>query len=234
MARILLVHGAAHGAWCWRDTIPALAALGHEVRAIDLPSHGQDQTPVEDVTLDLYAQAILDALDAPTVLVGHSMGGYPITRAAEIDNSNITHLAYLCAYTPWPDLTLSQMRHQAPSQPLLPAIRRDGPVFTFDPDMAPDLFYHDCTPEQVAFALANVCPQAVAPSETTVALTAASQDLPRGYIVCAQDGAIPPNFQRTMAERFDPDHVYELQTSHSPFFSAPQELAQIIDRISKT
>ncbi|MGR3365166.1 MAG: alpha/beta fold hydrolase, partial [Maritimibacter harenae] len=62
MARFLLIHGSNHGAWCWRDTIPALEALGHEARAIDLPSHGDDPTPIAEVTLDGYADAVLEAL----------------------------------------------------------------------------------------------------------------------------------------------------------------------------
>ena len=236
MARILLIHGAAHGAWCWRDVIPELGALGHEARAIDLPSHGDDPTPVEAVTLEDYADAVLGALDAPTVVVGHSMGGYPITRAAEKDPTNIARLVYLCAYTPWEGLTLAQMRMRAPTQPLLPAIRMDasGAFFTFDRAMAPALFYHDCPPGAVDFALARLCPQAKAPSETVVALTARSQSLPRSYILCTQDGAIPPEFQREMAARFAPDDVYEMDTSHSPFLSAPGALARLIDRIARS
>ena len=39
MARFLLIHGSCHGAWCWRDLLPELAARGHEARAIDLPFH---------------------------------------------------------------------------------------------------------------------------------------------------------------------------------------------------
>ena len=62
MAHFLLVHGAAHGAWCWRDLLPELTAKGHSVQAIDLPGHGQDSTPYQQVTLDNYADAILSAL----------------------------------------------------------------------------------------------------------------------------------------------------------------------------
>ncbi|WP_373051205.1 alpha/beta fold hydrolase, partial [Thalassovita aquimarina] len=123
MAQFLLVHGAGHGAWCWRDVIPALQRLGHQAKAIDLPGHGEDKTPYQDVTLDLYADALLDALDYPMIVVGHSMGGYPITLAAERNPLNFRHLVYLCAYVPKPGLSLAQMRMEAPYQPLLPAIR---------------------------------------------------------------------------------------------------------------
>ena len=44
MARFLLIHGAGHGAWCWRAVLPLLRAMGHEAEALDLPSHGSDRT----------------------------------------------------------------------------------------------------------------------------------------------------------------------------------------------
>lgn len=235
MARILLVHGASHGAWCWRAMLPALTSLGHDVHAIDLPSHGDDPTPVNDVTLQGYGQAILDALDGSTVLVGHSMGGYAITQAVEMDPTQIAGLVYLCAYDPWPDLSLTQMRLEADEQPLLPAIRmaEDRRSFTFDAAMAPDLFYQDCSPEDVAYALDRICPQSAAASATPIPLTDNSRNLPRSYIVCTKDGAIPPAFQRVMASRFDPARVAELPSGHSPFFSMPDALARTIDTLVK-
>lgn len=235
MARILLIHGSCHGAWCWRDAVPALTALGHDVDTIDLPSHGADPTPVNGVTLQDYGQAILERLQGPTVLVGHSMAGYAITQAAEMDPSLIAGLIYLCAYTPWLDLTLAQMRFQAAEQPLLPAIRLadDRLSFTFDAAMVPDLFYHDCPAETVSYAQAHLCPQAVAPNSVPVNLTERSQSLPRGYIVCANDRAIPPEFQREMAARFDPARVRTMDSSHSPFFAMPDALARHIDALVK-
>lgn len=230
MARFLLVHGAGHGAWCWRETVPVLQALGHDTAAIDLPSHGDDPTPVEQVTLDSYAKAIHDALDEPAIVVGHSMAGYPITLAAEQNPDRIQGLVYLCAYTPWPDATLTQMRLKAPYQPLLPAIQvsQDRTFWTFDTDQARDVLYHDCSDAQIAFATARLTAQAIQPSETPVPLTRNSQGLPRAYVICEQDGAIPPEFQVTMAARFKPENTYRLPTSHSPFFSAPKDLAAIL------
>jgi len=84
MSEIVLVHGSGHGAWCWRDVVPVLEALGHDRRAIDLPSHGDDPTPLEQVTLERYADAVLAAITGRAVVVGHSMAGFPISLAAEI------------------------------------------------------------------------------------------------------------------------------------------------------
>lgn len=234
MARFLLVHGAAHGAWCWRDVIPALAAKGHDARAIDLPGHGDDRTPQSEVTLNRYADAVIAALDAPAIVVGHSMAGYPISLAAERAPDRFDRLVYLCAYVPWPGLSLAQMRREAATQPLVPAIRRnpDGISMHFDPAMARDVFYHDCPDEDVSFAKARLCDQPLAPMETAAPLGENYASVPRNYIVCEKDGAIPPDFQHRMARDFAPANRHALPTSHSPFFAAPGALARLLDQIA--
>ncbi|WP_323041019.1 alpha/beta fold hydrolase [Gemmobacter sp.] len=224
MAHFLLIHGSCHGAWCWRDTIPALEALGHTAHAIDLPGHGADPTPRDGVTLEAYARAIRAAVDRPTIIVGHSMGGYPITAAAELDPANIAALVYLCAYRPVSGLSLGDMRRAGPRQPLRPAIRVEGAVFTFDPAMW-GLFYHDCPAETVAWALAQQTPQPIVPQETALELTERSQAVPQFYIRCADDRAIPPDYQLTMAEGLPDGRLSHLAASHSPFLSMPGELA---------
>ena len=130
MAEFLLIHGSCHGAWCWRDLIPALAALGHGARAIDLPAHGADATPAADATLELYADRILAAIDGPVTLVGHSAAGYPITLAAERAPDRIARLVYLCAYVPVPGLSMIDMRRAGPRQLLGNAVRAapDGTI----------------------------------------------------------------------------------------------------------
>ncbi len=62
MARILLVHGAFAGAWCWEPALPGLRAGGHTVETIDLPGAGEDPTPVAEVTLDAYGKRICEVL----------------------------------------------------------------------------------------------------------------------------------------------------------------------------
>ena len=84
MFEFLLVHGACHRSWVWAQVIPALQALGHGARAVDLT--GQ--------TLADYADVITDALRGPTILVGHSAGGFAITAAR---SPQIIGRIYLCA-----------------------------------------------------------------------------------------------------------------------------------------
>lgn len=233
MSDILLVHGAAHGAWCWRDVIPALAGLGHNVTALDLPGHGTNPAPIAAVTLDAYRDTILSAIDTRAVVVGHSMAGYPITAAAEKAPHRIERLIYLCAHVPAPGKSLSQMRKLVADQPLVPAIRMadDGQSFTFDADLAGDIFYQDCPAGTLDYALPRLVPQAVAPNSVSVETTEAYARVPRSYIRCALDNAVPPSLQTLVSAGFGAENVHEMQTGHSPFFADPVGLAGLIDRI---
>lgn len=102
MARIVLVHGAFAGAWCWEPALPGLRAAGHEVDAVDLPGSGEDPTPVSEVSLDAYADRVCSVLaqGPPAVLVGHSMGGMVVTQAAARCPEHVAALVYVAAFLP--------------------------------------------------------------------------------------------------------------------------------------
>ena len=236
MAEFLLIHGSAHGAWAWCDVLPRLRARGHTARAIDLPGHGDNRTPVESVRLESYRDAIIGTLGENTVLVGHSIAGYPITMAADAMPERIAALVYLCAYVPRPRHSLAAMRRAGPRQPLAPAILRseDGLSFTFDLGMAEELFYHDCPSEAVDFALDRLCPQPVRPQETPIGPTPNAEALPWHYIVCVRDRAIPPEFQLKMCAGFESANVHRLATGHSPFLAAPDRLARLLEKIAES
>ena len=227
MADFLLIHGSSHGAWCWRDVLPLLNRGGHSARAIDLPSHGEDRTPADQVTLDLYARTIVEAIDTPVVLVGHSMAGYPITAAAELAPEKIAKLIYLCAYVPVPGQSLADRRRAAPRQPLMAAVQvaPDRVTWSADPDQIGAVFYHDCPPGTVEYARAHLTPQPILPQETAVTLTERSAAIPRHYIRCEDDRTIPPEWQEHMTADWPAGTVSTLPTSHSPFFAAPDLLA---------
>jgi pimeloyl-ACP methyl ester carboxylesterase len=233
MSDILLVHGSCHGAWCWRDLVPALTALGHTVRAIDLPSHGQDATAIQDVTLDRCGQAVVDALGDSTIVVGHSWGGYPIARAADLAPKKIKRLVFLCAYAPWDGHSLADMRRAAPRQPSLDAVIKSdyGLSYTIDPAKTRRVFYHDCLAGTEDFANGHLCPQPILPQETPITLGAGYDTTPKSYIRCNNDQTIPPEFQRTMTENWPQSDVYELDTGHSPFLAAPEALAALLQQI---
>lgn len=91
-ARLLLVHGAFHGACCWERLIAALHERGVEADAVDLPltALGHDAEVVADA---------MSRVDAPLVVVGHSYGGAVITAGAAggTNGRPADHLVYLAA-----------------------------------------------------------------------------------------------------------------------------------------
>lgn len=235
MANFLFIHGSCHGAWCWRDVLAQVIELGHTARAIDLPSHGSDKTEIKDVTLDLYARAILLDLDQPTIVVGHSAGGYAIAKAADIDPTNIAQLVYLCAYVPTDNMTMIEMRHAAPYQNLGPeSVQRseDGLSYRFNPNETTALLYPDCPQETIEFAAANLGQQPILPQTTAPNIATNIANIKRHYIRCANDGVIPPEYQKSMTRDWPRSDVTSMNCGHSPFFAAPRELAEILSRIA--
>lgn len=235
MPDILLVHGSCHGAWAFRDLAPALQDLGYTARAIDLPGHGNNPHPIADITLDLYADAILDAIEDSAIVLGHSMAGFPISAAAEKAPDRIDRIIYLCAYVPRNGVSLTDMRKEAPRQPILEGVERtaDGLGMNILPHKARDLFYQDCSDADVEFAISNLCTQAIKPQATPIQIGENYARVPKSYIRCTQDQTIPPEHQLTMVSDWDQKDVYDIARSHSPFFSDPLGLAALIDHIIK-
>ena len=171
MANFLLIHGAMGGAWCWERVIPGLQAAGHDAPAIDLPGQGADTTPLPEITLYRYADAVCDALDAHGrgrwLLTGHSMGGMVITQAASQRPEKLAGLIYVAAFLPQPGQSLidiTQLPEAAgDSVQANLVVEGDPPVATMPPEAAPEALYHCCTPEQIAWALPQRARQPVIP-----------------------------------------------------------------------
>lgn len=235
MATFLLVHGAWHGAWCWSKLVPAIEARGHKAVAIDLPGHGQDKTPLKDVTLDAYAKCVADAAaDLPErpIVVGHSMGGPVISAAAERAPEAMARLVFLCAFLPKNGdvvlaLTASDPKSLVPGV-LMPSA--DGVTTGANPSLLRDVFYADCSDADIERAKGLLTPQPLAPLAVPMALTPGRfGSVPRDYVICEQDRAISAGYQRDMLKTVPCERVAELETSHSPFFSAPEKLADVLN-----
>lgn len=202
---------------------------------MDMPSHGTDDTPLDQVTLQSCAESVVQALGEDTVVVAHSWGGFPATLAADLAPDRIQRLIYLCAYVPREGHSLVDMRKLAPRQPILKAVERaaDGQSYTVRPEHAEEVFYADCPAGTTGYALAHLTPQATLPQTTPARLGTGHLDVPRSYIRTLYDNAIPTEFQAEMVADWPREDVYEIPTSHSPFFADPAGLAALIDQISK-
>lgn len=229
MADFVLVHGAWHGAWCWERVVPLLEAAGHTARAIDLPGHGRDRTPVAEVTLDAYRDRILEALgDRPAVLVGHSLGGVPVAAAAEAAPERVVALAFVAAFLLRSGERLVDRALNDAGSPIQDhvIVAADRSHVRFDPEWAGRVFYSDCSPADAARAAARLRPQATAIAKTRLTLTPERFGrLPRTYIICTEDRAVTPKLQRAMAKGWPDTATVEMASGHSPFISDPATLA---------
>ena len=230
MSTFVLIHGQCHGGWCWYKVV-ALLEQGHTVVAPDLPSHGRDKTPLSTVTLAAYVDSVCHVLDTQrerVVLVGHSMGGGIITQVAEDRPEKVKVLVYLTALLPQNGESMMQLVEQN-TESLFPpnvVVSDDQESMTVREEALRDVFYGDCSAEDVALARLLLVPEALAPAHTPIRTSAANFGrVPRVFIECLQDRAASPAFQKQLYTAQPCQQVITMDTSHSPFFSVPGELA---------
>jgi pimeloyl-ACP methyl ester carboxylesterase len=136
---ILFVHGMWHAAWCWSENfLPYFAKHGYKSHAMSLRGHGVSDgreklrwTPLADFVADV-AQ-VVDQLETPPILVGHSIGGMIIQKYLE------THEA-----------PATVMLGSAPPKGLLPAtlrVARRHPINFLKANLTFNLNYNINKPE---------------------------------------------------------------------------------------
>lgn len=228
MARFVLVHGASHGAWCWAKVIPKLQDLGHDAVTIDLPGNGADGHPRRDVTLANYRDAVVAALTTDSILVGHSFGGVSITLAAAM-SKHVRALVHVASVLPENGKRFVDF-HRDCIAPIVNEISAPQDGFSVpSADLSAPVFYSECSPEDQAFGLARITPQPV--SVMFEQMSFSEPDVPRHYIRCARDLVVMPGYQVRVTEGWLKDHVHDLTTGHSPFFSDVDGLVTMLDAI---
>jgi len=234
MSTFVLVHGAWHGGWAWSEVAQRLRRQGHEVHTPDLPGHGNDRTPISEITLQAYADRVASVIDQatqPVVLVGHSMGGVVISQAAEVRPRAIKSLVYVCAFLLQDGQTLLQIADHDRDACVLRNLvfAADHRSAVLKPEVIREVFYGDCTPEVAEWAEKQLNPQAAAPLATPLRVTPENfARIPRIYVECLQDRAISMAVQREMYRAMPCREVFTLEASHSPMLSKPEELTKIL------
>ena len=228
MTTFALVHGAWHNATCWHPAASVLRQRGHEVITMDLPC----TDPAAG--LEEYATTVLDAIgDAPdVVLVGHSLGGLTVPIVAS--RRPVRELVLLAALVPRPGMSMADdvagipdvfTAEWATYSAAQTTDARGAAVW--EPEAAAEVFYHDCSPEQTASAVAQLRAQAWTPALQASPLAAYPQ-VPVHAIVCAEDRCLQADTCARLAEERFGARVTRLGGGHSPMIAQPEALADAL------
>lgn len=240
MARFVLVAGACHGAWCWERVAPLLEARGHRVEPAELPGMGADRTPLAGLDMIAWAGAVAKAIEAdpePATLVGHSRGGAVISQTAELVPDRIRLNVYLTALLLEDGETGFDVLKLVPEGSFTPPRmipNEDGTTISFDPAEAGPMLYQRTAPDWVERALAHLTPEPMFGLTQPQSLSPERYGrVPRAYIECLDDLTLPLIAQRALVTRQPCAHVRSIDTDHSPFYSTPEELAEVLDDLAR-
>ncbi|MCX4615626.1 MULTISPECIES: alpha/beta fold hydrolase [Streptomyces] len=215
---VVLVHGGFVDGSGWQGVYDHLSADGYKVAVV--------QNPTLSLAGDVAAtRQVLDGLDGPAVLVGHSYGGVVITEAGS--HPNVAALAYIAAFAPDTGESVSSLIADpppgAPVPPILPP--QDGFLF-LDRDRFAASFAADVPEKLAAFMSDSQVPWGVEALAGAVS-EPAWQNKPSWYLVATDDHMIPPAAQRAMSERAKAI-VSETPGSHAIYVSRPAVVAAVI------
>jgi pimeloyl-ACP methyl ester carboxylesterase len=231
----VLVHGAFAGKSAWNDVKPLLEKAGHTVLTLDLPGHGDDQTPLGQISFDSYVDAVsklINSQPGKVVLVGHSMAGVVISAVAEKTPQKLDKLVYLSAYLPLNGQSLQDLGGTDAQSLIGPNLKfaPDYSSATLPADISVQVFAVDCPQQYKDLVVKTARPEPLAAFGAKAALTAANfGSVPKYYIETLKDQGVGTALQEKMiAANGTVKKVYKIDSSHSPYWAKPAELAQIL------
>ena len=234
MKTFILIHGSWHSAWNWHRVVPLIEKAGHKAIAIDLPGMGRDKTPIQEVKMKTTVEQIcelIDSIPGKVILLGHSKNGIMISQVAEYRSDKIEKLVYLAAYLIPNGKTQKEYSMLDTEGWLRPYVTQHPETnsHTLQSTIFKEGLYHDCEDEITDLAKVLLSNEPVESAITPLKLTDENFGrVPRVYIECTEDRAVTPFIQRKMYGETPCEKVYSLPTSHSPFFSRPKDLVDIL------
>jgi pimeloyl-ACP methyl ester carboxylesterase len=236
-APVILVHGAYHGGWCWRDVVPLLCAAGHRVLAPTLTGLG-DRAHLAHAGIGLadhiddVAGLILRQDLRNVVLVGHSYAGMVVEGVCDRLRDRIGHAVFF-------DGALPLDGHSAfPALDAAALEQRFGPYL--DGYLVPpprDLTRLGIPAHEVAlteFVRRHLTPHpAKAWSDRLRLRNGGSQGLRRSYIYCTGKPPDQKPNARVAVVREDPEWGYhELPCGHDAMLADPVATAALLLRLA--
>ena len=217
-ANIVLVHGGFVDGSGWKGVYDELKADGFDVRIVQNPT----KSLVDDAAT---TRQVIDGVDGPVVLVGHSYGGAVITEAGT--HPSVAALVYITAFVPDQgesvNTLLGTFPQDGPQPPILPPV--DGYLF-LDRDKFHEAFAGDVSAAEAQFMADSQVPWGLDALGGTIG-EAAWRAKPSWYLHVTEDRMIPPAAQASMAERAGAT-VAETPGSHAIYVSQPKVVADLI------
>jgi pimeloyl-ACP methyl ester carboxylesterase len=224
---IVLVHGAFADAASFAPVTRILLHQGHTVRVPAVPN----RSLLGD---SAYIRSVVEQIDGPVLLAGHSYGGAVITVAGAADN--VVGLVYISGYALDEGESLGQLQGGFPDSDLAAnLVYTPFPIEGAEPgtdvsvkvDAFPDVFAAGVDRSVSEVLAASQRPlAALAFSET--APVAAWKTKPGWGIVSANDHTINPDVERFGYKRAGLRSVVEIDAPHLVMRSHPEQVAKFI------
>ena len=238
--------------------VNAIAPKSLGLRPFDPAAFAAERSPIAGVTHAERTQAVVASVreaaslgDGKVILVGHSAGGLTISAVAEQIPDLLLAVVYLSGFMlPNGMQVFEMLQHETMSSSLGPGLFVGNPAATgatridvgsVDGAYRSRLratFYGDVSESEFVLATSQLhCDEpvgAVTPSGITPGRFGT---VPRHYIRCTQDRAIPLAGQDHMIATVDGaiggrTTIHTLESSHAPFLSQPAALSKILTGIS--
>jgi pimeloyl-ACP methyl ester carboxylesterase len=225
---IVLVHGAFADAASWAPVTRELLDRGHTV----LVPPVYNRSLAEDAA---SIRAVVEHIDGPVVLAGHSYGGAVITVAG--DAPNVVALVYVAAYVLEVGESLGQLQGGFPDSDLAANLvytpypvagGEDGTDVSVAVDAFPAVFAGGVDP-RVAEVLAVSQRPLSGAAFGEPASVAAWKTTPAWGIVSAADHTINPDVERFGYQRAGLRQVVELDGPHLVMQTLPAEVSDVIE-----
>ncbi|MFD7964423.1 alpha/beta hydrolase [Streptomyces zaomyceticus] len=217
---IVLVHGFWGGAAHWSKVIVELHRRGHDrLHAVE--------NPLTSLADDAErTRKMVQQVDGPVVLVGHSYGGAVITEAGDLPN--VTGLVYIAAFAPDAGESPGQISQEHPPAAFENIAPDSDGYLWVKQDKFHDSFAQDLTEEEaLVMAVTQKAPLASTFGDNVTA--PAWRAKPTYYQVSTEDRMIHPDNERRMAARMNPRKTVELDASHASLASRPLEVCDLIE-----
>lgn len=216
-----------HGAWCdgsvWTKALMPLAHEGFRIHAAQLP--------LETFDGDVAAlNLLLDHVEGPVLLVGHSYAGAVITAAGNHDK--VKALAYVTAFAPDDDEVFGTISGMFPAKAQL-NLQPDAKGFLWlNAEFAGDALGHDLHRGVINLTVALQKPTSTALFGVSLK-NPAWKHKPSSYLVTTEDRILAPETQHALAKRIHA-RTEEVASSHLVVLSQPEFVAQFVRNSAQT